>query len=133
MLLIDVDYFKRYNDTYGHVAGDEVLRRIATAIQAVCRRPGDLAARFGGEEFAMILPKTNPESLALLGETVRLAVEELAIEHSASSAGNRVTISGGGATLVPGDGDIPARLIELADGRLYRSKHHGRNRIIVTD
>jgi two-component system chemotaxis family response regulator WspR len=133
MLLIDVDYFKRYNDTYGHVAGDEVLRRIATTIQAACRRPGDLAARFGGEEFAMILPKTSPESLELLGETVRLAVEELAIEHSASSTGNRVTISGGGATLIPGDGDIPARLIELADGRLYRAKHHGRNRIAMTD
>lgn len=133
MLLIDVDHFKGYNDTYGHVAGDEVLRRIATAIQAACRRPGDLAARFGGEEFAMILPKTSPESLGRLGETVRLAVEELGIEHSASSTGSRVTISGGGATLIPGDGDVPARLIELADGRLYRAKHHGRNRIAMTD
>jgi two-component system chemotaxis family response regulator WspR len=133
MLLIDVDHFKAYNDTYGHVAGDEVLRRVATTIQAACRRPGDLAARFGGEEFAMILPKTSQGALKLLGEKLRLAVEELAIPHSANSASARVTVSGGGATLTPGEDEAPGLLVKLADDRLYRAKHQGRNRIVVGD
>ena len=133
MLLIDVDNFKSYNDTYGHVAGDEVLRRVAAAIQTVCRRPADLAARFGGEEFALILPDTNERGVGLLGEAVRHAVEELAIWHSSASTGGRVTVSCGGATLIPSEGDLPTRLIELADSRLYRAKSQGKNRMIILD
>jgi two-component system chemotaxis family response regulator WspR len=133
MLLIDVDDFKRYNDTHGHVAGDEVLRRIAAAIQAACKRPADLAARFGGEEFAMILPKTTAGGVRLLGEMVRRAVDGLAISHSAASTGDTVTVSCGVATLVPGEGDAPARLIELADVGLYRAKHQGKNRVDIAD
>ena len=130
ILLIDVDNFKSYNDTYGHVAGDEVLRRIAAAIQAVCRRPADLAARFGGEEFALILPDTNEAGVMQLGEIVRHAVEELAISHSAASSGDKVTVSCGGATLIPSQGEVPTRLIEVADSRLYRAKHQGKNRMV---
>jgi two-component system chemotaxis family response regulator WspR len=133
ILLIDVDNFKGYNDTYGHVAGDEVLRRIAAAIQAVCKRPADLAARFGGEEFALILPKTTAGGVGLIGAMLRHAVEGLAISHSAASTNERVTVSGGGATLIPGEGELPARLIELADSRLYRAKRQGKNRIVVAD
>jgi two-component system chemotaxis family response regulator WspR len=129
LLLIDVDDFKRYNDTYGHVAGDEVLRRIAAALQDACKRPADLAVRFGGEEFALILPKTTEGGVRMLGEMVRLAVEGLGISHSAASTGDRVTVSCGGATLVPGEGEVPARLIELADIGLYRAKHDGKNRV----
>jgi two-component system chemotaxis family response regulator WspR len=133
MLLIDVDNFKSYNDTYGHVAGDEILRRIAAEIQTICRRPADLAARFGGEEFAVILPETAEEGVGLLGEMLRHAVEKLAIPHSASSTGDKVTVSGGGATLIPSEGEAPARLIELADRRLYRAKQQGRNRMVIAD
>jgi two-component system chemotaxis family response regulator WspR len=129
LLLIDVDDFKRYNDTYGHVAGDEVLRRIAAALQDACKRPADLAVRFGGEEFALILPKTTAGGVRMLGEMVRLAVAGLGISHSAASTGDRVTVSCGGATLVPGEGEVPARLIELADIGLYRAKHDGKNRV----
>ncbi|RTZ48083.1 diguanylate cyclase [Candidimonas sp. SYP-B2681] len=133
MLLIDVDNFKGYNDTYGHVAGDELLRRIAAAIQAVCKRPADLAARFGGEEFALILPRTTAGGVALLGEIVRHSVAELAISHAAASTSDRVTVSGGGATLIPIEGEVPARLIELADSRLYRAKNQGKNRMVMVD
>ncbi len=133
ILLIDVDNFKSYNDTYGHVAGDEVLRRVAAAIQGVCKRPADLAARFGGEEFALILPKTTAGGVGMIGAMLRDAVEALAISRNTATPSDRVTVSGGGATLIPGEGEAPARLIELADSRLYRAKHLGKNRMVVAD
>jgi two-component system chemotaxis family response regulator WspR len=132
LFLIDVDNFKLYNDTYGHVAGDEVLRKIAATIQDGSRRPADLAVRFGGEEFALILPGTTAGGVRLVGEKVRRAVEHLRIPHEVS-AGGWVTVSGGCATLVPEETDSPTRLIEIADVGLYRAKNSGRNRIAVGD
>ncbi|MDB5839478.1 MAG: diguanylate cyclase [Herminiimonas sp.] len=130
MLMIDVDNYKLYNDTNGHVAGDEVLRQVASAIDAGCRRPADLAARFGGEEFAMILPSTSPGGARLLAEKVRRAVEDLRIPHHLSAVADRVTVSIGCATIVPTDSESATRLIELADLAMYRAKEQGKNRAV---
>ncbi|MFC3108485.1 diguanylate cyclase [Undibacterium arcticum] len=133
VLLIDVDNFKLYNDSYGHVAGDEVLRQVATTIDANSRRPADLTARFGGEEFAIILPSTSAGGVRLLGEKVRRAVEELVIRHAQSINRDWVTVSIGGATIVPQEGDLATRLIEAADLSLYSAKRSGKNRVVVAE
>ncbi len=131
MLMIDVDAFKAYNDTYGHVAGDEVLRRVATVIGDNCSRPADLPARFGGEEFAMILPGTSPGGTRLLAEKVRRAIESLGVPHSGSPTGAHVTVSIGGTVLVPQPGQIASRLVEAADAGLYQAKRNGRNQVVI--
>lgn len=131
LLMIDVDNFKLYNDTYGHVSGDSVLKQIAATIERCLGQSGDLAARFGGEEFAVVMPSTSPGAARLLGEKIRLAVEALRLEHVHSSTGRYVTISIGGATVVPAP-DVPTTsLIEAADRALYRAKHDGKNRVAV--
>lgn len=129
MLMIDVDYFKSYNDTYGHVAGDEVLKQVATTLTEVGGRASDLPARFGGEEFAVILPGATPVGMRLMGEKARLSIEQLAIPHRASSAAPVVTVSVGVAILHPKADEPPTLLIETADAALYRAKHDGRNRV----
>jgi len=131
MLMIDVDAFKAYNDTYGHVAGDEVLRRVSTVIRDNCARAADLPARFGGEEFAMVLPATSPGGVRLLAEKVRRAVQALAIAHSGSPTSDCVTVSIGGAVLVPQPGDPSDRLVETADAGLYQAKRNGRNQVVM--
>ncbi|MDF3837476.1 PleD family two-component system response regulator [Cupriavidus basilensis] len=132
LLMIDVDSFKAYNDTYGHVAGDEVLRRVAGVIRENCARPADLPARFGGEEFAMILPSTSPGGARLLAEKVRRAIESLQVPHSGSQAAPNVTVSIGGTAIVPA-ADMPySRLIEIADAGLYQAKRNGRNQVVMT-
>lgn len=131
LLMIDVDAFKAYNDTYGHVAGDEVLRRVAHVIRDNCARPADLPARFGGEEFSMILPSTSPGGARLLGEKVRRAIETLRIPHSGSPTGGLVTVSVGCAVIVP-SGDVHFnRLVEAADAALYQAKRNGRNQVVM--
>lgn len=130
-LFIDVDHFKLYNDTYGHVAGDEVLKRIGSTVEACLGRPGDLAARFGGEEFAVVLPGTSAEGLQLLAEKIRSAIASLQVPHAQSSTGGYVTVSIGGALVSPVH-DVPTTtLIEAADLALYQAKHEGKNRSVV--
>ncbi|WP_436018133.1 diguanylate cyclase domain-containing protein [Trinickia sp. LjRoot230] len=131
MLMIDVDNFKLYNDTYGHVAGDEVLKRIASTLEGCVGRPGDLAARFGGEEFAVVLPRTSIGGVRLLAEIIRREVEALQLPHANSSACRYVTISIGGAATVPVHEVAMTSLIEAADLALYRAKHDGKNRVVV--
>ena len=126
LLMIDADHFKRFNDTYGHVAGDEVLRAIAICMQTNLRRPGDRAARYGGEEFAAILPETDQDAALRLGESIRLAVKRLEIAHCGSETGI-VSISIGVATTTPLIGDQPASLLEVADQSLYAAKKAGRD------
>jgi two-component system chemotaxis family response regulator WspR len=127
-----VDNFKAYNDTYGHVAGDEVLKRVAQTVESCLGRSPDLAARFGGEEFAVVVPGTSAGGLRLLAEKMRLAIEGLAITHSGSATGI-VTISVGAATRVPSQTEPVTTLIEAADVGLYRAKRDGKNQVAVSD
>lgn len=132
LLLLDVDFFKRYNDHYGHVQGDSCLKQIADAALDVISRPADVVARFGGEEFAIILPSTPTEGAQKLAELVRLSISQRAIPH----AGNPfqvVTVSIGCATIAPQRGMHSLKLIELADKALYAAKSKGRNCTITAE
>ena len=130
LLLMDLDYFKQFNDTYGHLAGDECLQRTAQALAAQIARAGDLAARYGGEEFAIIMPNTDGAGAAAVAERVRAGVQALRIPHQHSPT-QTVTASFGVATLAP-DGErayTVADLIDRADKHLYIAKRTGRNRV----
>lgn len=133
ILMIDVDNFKCYNDTYGHLAGDDVLKKIAAEIQANFRRPTDIAARFGGEEFILLLSATEASAAQCLGEALCQRVAGLRIAHSGSPPLRRVTISVGGACTIPQHGDSPLALVDLADKALYEAKRLGKNRIVMAD
>ena len=131
LILMDVDYFKAYNDHYGHQAGDDCLVRVAQALETTHRRYLDLVARYGGEEFICILPGTDGPGALSRAEAMRTAVESLAIPHAYSSAGSRVTISLGAVCYHPRAGDGPEAAVALADQALYRAKQEGRNRTIM--
>ncbi len=128
LLMIDVDYFKKYNDTYGHQAGDRCLRAVAGALEATVADNGCILARYGGEEFAAILPDVDSEQARTIAESLREAVYKLAETHS-ESPHERVTISLGLATAVPGLLSRPSKLIEKADRALYQAKNAGRNTV----
>jgi two-component system, chemotaxis family, response regulator WspR len=128
-LMIDVDYFKPYNDTYGHVSGDNVLRSVAATIRREISQPRDLVARFGGEEFAVVLPGMGSGGARLLAEKMRRDVAALALPHAGSAVSEHLTISIGVATLTPAEGIAETALIEEADAALYRAKRDGRNRV----
>jgi diguanylate cyclase (GGDEF)-like protein len=127
VILLDVDHFKLYNDTYGHGAGDECLRRVARALSGSLERAGDLVARYGGEEFVVVLPDTDQAGALRVAERLRRAVEEQRIEHSGSKAAPHVTVSLGVATAVPVLVGGLTILLELADRMLYECKAAGRN------
>jgi two-component system chemotaxis family response regulator WspR len=133
MLMIDVDDFKRYNDSYGHIAGDGVLRHVAAAIHRTFRRPTDLAARVGGEEFAVILPATAFAAACELAEAVRDGIARLCIPHRAGGVADHVTVSVGGVVAIPQQADAFAPFIEAADRALYEAKRSGRNRVVLRD
>jgi diguanylate cyclase (GGDEF)-like protein len=131
LVMIDIDYFKSFNDHYGHLAGDDCLKRVALAMKGILKRPTDLLARYGGEEFAAILPMTEGDGAKAIAEAMRIGVMEMAISHGFSSAASQVTVSMGIATLVPRRGMTAAMLIADADQALYEAKAGGRNRIVV--
>ncbi len=133
LAIIDVDEFKKYNDTYGHQKGDECLRSVAGAILGIARRSSDLAARYGGEEFAVVLPDADAGAAALLIGALLDSVRSLAIEHSASSCSTCVTVSAGAVTLIPEPGSDPAAALEIADRLLYDVKRGGRNHALHAD
>jgi len=133
ILLCDVDFFKRFNDRYGHPAGDDCLRAVAKSIEACIRRPADLAARYGGEEFAVILPNTDRDGATFIAEKVCQAVNKLEIPHEASYVGGFVSISIGIASILPERQVSPRSLIESADKALYLAKDQGRNRVVFND
>jgi diguanylate cyclase (GGDEF)-like protein len=130
VLLFDVDHFKRYNDRYGHPAGDEVLRAVAHSIEACCRR-GDVAFRYGGEEFLVILPEQSLASASLAAERLRAAIQALGIPHEENHPAGVVTISIGIAVMRQGAQQSMAAGVQQADAALYRAKQAGRNRVVA--
>ena len=131
LLMCDVDFFKRYNDGYGHQAGDHCLQKVAQGISMAVNREQDLAARYGGEEFAVVLPETDLEGARLLGEKIQESVLVLKIVHAFSEVNPYVTLSIGAACLYPAQVRDPAKLIASADAALYQSKQTGRNKVTV--
>jgi diguanylate cyclase (GGDEF)-like protein len=130
LVMYDIDFFKAYNDHYGHQAGDECLRQIGAALLSCCRRPADMMARYGGEEFAMILPDTELVGAAQIAEAAREAVARLKIPHAHSAVGPYVSISGGVAVLRRTTDTTVQQLIAAADRTLYQAKNLGRDRMV---
>ena len=128
LVLCDIDYFKQYNDTYGHTAGDEALKNVADVLKTSVRRPGDFVARYGGEEFAALLPNTDQEGAMNRAEKIRNDVQNLEIENSGSTVSEVLTLSLGVSSQVPTSSGSPLNLINAADQALYRAKDEGRNR-----
>jgi diguanylate cyclase (GGDEF)-like protein len=133
LVFCDIDYFKRFNDTYGHQAGDECLVRVAQAMEETLNRPADLVARYGGEEFIALLVDTGLEGARMLAERMRARVEALAVEHRASGVASHLTVSLGVASMVPRPAIRPEDLVDLADRALYAAKEGGRNRVVTAD
>jgi len=129
LILMDIDFFKGYNDQLGHLAGDDCLRRVANELAAGLLRPDDFLGRYGGEEFAVILPRTDLAGAAVVAERLRSNVESLGILHPTSSAAGYVTISQGLACAVPEPASSPSSLIAVADEALYEAKRCGRNQL----
>ena len=127
LLMCDIDFFKRYNDSHGHLAGDECLKKVAAVLRASLRRPADLTARYGGEEFALVLPHTEVDGAMAMAELCRQHIEALALPNQ---PGHNVTLSIGVASMVPSADTSPLDLIGSADRALYQAKHAGRNRVV---
>lgn len=132
LMMIDIDHFKLFNDHYGHPQGDFCLRRVGKILSAATRKDTDLAVRYGGEEFVLLLPGADVAEAFDIADRLRRTIEELRIAHAAAPSG-LVTISVGVAALVPGPHEAPERVIEIADAALYAAKHDGRNTVIVHD
>jgi diguanylate cyclase (GGDEF)-like protein len=127
LIFVDVDYFKNFNDYYGHQAGDQILIQVATVINNTLHRAGDFVARYGGEEFIVVLPNTSGEQAFIIAETIRLKIEDLKIPHDRSAVAKYVTASFGVAAAIPDKAAQPGDLLSLADRALYQAKEAGRN------
>ena len=130
VVMIDIDYFKKYNDRYGHQAGDDCLRTVGQCLADTIKRPGDFIARYGGEEFVVILPSTELDSALSIAESMRGNISDLKLSHGDSLVAPVVTISAGVASAVPAKDGFSDRLIKMADDALYKAKDSGRNRVI---
>lgn len=129
LIMLDVDHFKAFNDSYGHVAGDRCLAQVAQGLNNALRDGVDLVARYGGEEFTCVLPDTSAEAARKVAERLRLGITDLRIPHAKSTSGPFVSVSLGLATAGFGDGSDPHSLLSRADHRLYQAKTAGRNRV----
>ncbi|MCU7835263.1 MAG: diguanylate cyclase [gamma proteobacterium symbiont of Taylorina sp.] len=129
LILMDIDFFKQYNDHYGHLAGDDCLKQVAQSLDCSIKRSTDFVARYGGEEFVAVLPKTSSDDAIILAEIFRKNIEKLVIKHEFSSTEQHVTISLGVATMIPERNTLPQLLIEAADRNLYKAKESGRNQV----
>ncbi|MGB3534647.1 MAG: diguanylate cyclase [Microcoleaceae cyanobacterium] len=129
LIVIDIDYFKLYNDCYGHPAGDDCLYQVAQAIGQAVKRPADLVARYGGEEFAVILPNTGINGAVAVAEQIQQAIQSLKIPHAQSQVSKWVSVSMGLSAQVPNAEETPDSLIQAADKALYSAKEQGRNQI----
>jgi diguanylate cyclase (GGDEF)-like protein/PAS domain S-box-containing protein len=127
LIMMDIDYFKTFNDSYGHLAGDDCLNKLARCLNESLRRPMDLAARYGGEEFACILPETNIEGALCVCKNIRQRVYDLNIQHSYSKVSDRISVSMGVASLIPDIKQSYLDLMKAADDCLYSAKENGRN------
>ncbi|MFC0352000.1 diguanylate cyclase domain-containing protein [Undibacterium danionis] len=126
--LVDIDYFKNYNDSYGHIAGDATLIAVAKALELATKRPGELVARYGGEEFVVLLPQVDKSILLQYGLMLCETVRALQIPHTASRCSQHITISVGLSLMTPSQDTSPSKLLEQADRALYQAKNNGRNR-----
>jgi diguanylate cyclase (GGDEF)-like protein len=133
LVFCDIDHFKRFNDTYGHQAGDECLVRVAQAMEETLNRPADLVARYGGEEFIALLVDTGMGGARMLAERMRARVEALGVEHRGSGVAAHQTVSLGVASIIPRPAIRPEDLVDLADRALYAAKEGGRNRVLTTE
>lgn len=137
LILCDVDYFKAYNDTYGHLAGDECLVKIAQTLKKVTRHTSDLVARYGGEEFVIVLPNTDSSGANCVSQKIMTQIQKLQIPHVMSTPTGCVTVSLGTATVIPTQSRSPDLLFNVADQLLYQSKQQGRNtyriKVLTTD
>jgi diguanylate cyclase (GGDEF)-like protein/PAS domain S-box-containing protein len=129
LILLDIDHFKQYNDYYGHLQGDDCLKRVAQALSTVGARARDFFARFGGEEFVLVLPETDAEAAKQIAERCRGTIFKMQIPHEKSATGRLVTLSLGVGTIVPSHDAEPKIFIEAVDRLLYRAKQNGRNRV----
>ena len=133
LLIVDIDHFKKYNDTYGHQQGDECLKKVASTLEKVIKRPADEVVRYGGEEFAVILPETTQKGAVEVGERVREEIEGLKLANVNSKVKPYVTVSVGTATIIPNVVSDKELLVEQADKALYQAKESGRNQVIDYD
>jgi len=132
IIICDIDFFKNYNDYYGHQSGDACLKAVAKCIKSAVQRPADLAARFGGEEFSILLPNTHSGGACYLAEKIRTGIYSMKLQHARSPVSDSVTICLGVATVVPStDCNGAEKLLKAADQALYASKMNGRNRVTV--
>ena len=131
VLLFDIDFFKKYNDYYGHLKGDDVLRHVGKVLRVSISRGGDFVARYGGEEFVAVLPSTSVEDALKVARKVRENVELLKIVHQASEVSEYITVSVGIASVKPEKNMVPVELVEKADSALYQAKSQGRNRVAI--
>lgn len=131
LILCDVDFFKRYNDSCGHLAGDSCLQAVAAAIRRAVERPGDLVARYGGEEFVVLLPNTDAAGAVHVAQKIRCEMRELQMPHPNSDVSEFVTLSLGVTTTIPSPDSSPEQLISIADKALYQAKAAGRDRLIL--
>ena len=132
LIMFDIDYFKQYNDHYGHIQGDDCLKRVAAILASATRRSRDFFARFGGEEFILVLPETDASSAAMIAERCRSLICGAHIPHEKSEVTNKVTVSLGVGTIIPNDHDDRIQFITRVDKQLYQAKQQGRNCIVYT-
>jgi diguanylate cyclase (GGDEF)-like protein len=132
LIMIDADFFKAYNDAYGHQHGDNCLIRLANILRSALKRPGDIVARYGGEEFIIVLPETDAQGVAELAEVIRARVEAIEFTPEDSLTDKAVTISLGVVTDYPTRGFSSTALISAADEALYQAKEEGRNRVVIS-
>jgi len=129
VIMLDVDHFKRYNDTYGHLQGDDCLRKIPAIIKQQLHRPADLIARYGGEEFVLLLPETDLDGAKIIAESICTAIFNAKIPHGSSTTSNYVTVSLGVTSGLPNNTDTPEQWLKQADEMLYQAKASGRNQM----
>ncbi len=133
LLFCDIDYFKNYNDHYGHLMGDDCLQKVATALSKATRKPCDLAARYGGEEFALVLPETRLEDAIRIAQRLQSIIADLKLEHASSKVSPYITLSIGVVVTIPTPEQSPQMLLAKADQALYRAKTQGRNQIVTQE